>query len=85
MLELGSETVELHKLVGTYTSSAADVLVTYGDLAKYIAEGSDVKEKYSFSIEEREELKSFLARLVKEKDTVLYKASNGINLGQLIV
>ncbi len=85
MLELGSETVELHKLVGTYTSSAADVLVTYGDLAKYIAEVSDVKEKYSFSIEEREELKSFLARLVKEKDTVLYKASNGMNLGQLIV
>ncbi len=85
MLELGPETVNLHKLVGGYTLSSVDVLVTYGELAKYIAEGSDVNEKYVFEIDEREELKAFLTQLVRENDTVLYKASNGMNLGQLIV
>ncbi len=85
MLELGSETVDLHKLVGSYTSYSVDVLVTYGELAKYIAESSEVKEKYSFGPEEREEMKAFLAQFVKENDTVLYKASNGMKMIDLIV
>ena len=85
MLELGDETVDLHKLVGSYTSSSADVVVTYGDLAKNIAEASAVREKYSFGPDEREEMKAFLLGFIKENDTVLYKASNGMKLIDLIV
>lgn len=85
MLELGSETVSLHKLVGKYTANNADVLITFGDLAANIALASSVAEKYSFSVEERERLKAFLSEYVKTGDTVLYKASNGMNLSSVII
>ncbi len=85
MLELGNETVELHKRVGESVSKAADVLVTYGELAKNISFGTDLKEVYSFERDEKDKLKSFLESFVKKEDTVLYKASNGMKLYEIIV
>lgn len=85
MLELGDESVRLHKQVGAYVNGCADVLVTYGEMSKYVA--SEVKdiEVYTFSLDESEALLAFLKKLVAEGDTVLYKASNGIRLGRFIV
>ncbi len=85
MLELGSETVELHKRVASYADTSADVLITYGELARHIFDNSSVTEKYSFTKEESEQLHEFLKDFIKEGDTVLYKASNGMNLGRVIV
>lgn len=85
MLELGNESVRLHKQVGGYVNGCADILVTYGDMSRYIA--SEVKdiEIHSFSLDESQALLAFLKELVVEGDTVLYKASNGIRLGRFIV
>ncbi len=85
MLELGEQSRTLHERVGEYTSSSADVLVTYGEMAKYIASSSSVKEIYSYNEPQRQELQEFLKGFVKEGDVVLYKASNGMNLSALIV
>lgn len=85
MLELGNESPNLHASVGREVDTTADVLVTYGTLAEYIASASNVKEKYSFKKEDSLELKCFLQAYIKEGDTVLYKASNGMNLGRVIV
>lgn len=85
MLELGDTSVMLHKLVGEYVTDSADILVTFGELAAYIAESSCVKEKYLFRLDEPDNLKKFLEGLVHAGDTVLYKASNGIRLGRVIV
>ncbi len=85
MLELGDEAPALHTKVGAEVDTAADVLVTYGDLAGYIASASSLTYKYSFKKEESVELKSFLDGFIKEGDTVLYKASNSMNLGRVIV
>ncbi len=85
MLELGPEAEALHRLVGTYATDSADVLVTYGTLAGFIADSAEVKEKYCFDKTQRDELVSFLKGFLTEGDTVLYKASNGMNLGALIV
>ena len=85
MLELGSETVSLHRLVGEYTAGRVDVLITFGELARNIASSSCVSEKYSFAPEERGELKEFLSDYIKSGDSVLYKASNGMNLGSIII
>lgn len=85
MLELGSEAVDLHKRVGASVNNCADVLITYGTLAKYIASEAKNVFVYSFNKEESEQLLSFLKDFIKEGDTVLYKASNGMNLGRLIV
>lgn len=85
MLELGNESINLHKRVGISVNGSADVLITYGTLAKHIA--SEVKDVlvYSFEKEEAEQLHSFLNTFIREGDAVLYKASNGMNLGRLIV
>ncbi len=85
MLELGNETEMLHKRVGEYVNNSADVLITYGSLAKYIASETKDIEIYSFEKEDSDQLQSFLQSFIKEGDTVLYKASNGMNLGRLIV
>ncbi len=85
MLELGSQSEKLHSLVGQYVNGAVDVLVTFGDMARFIAESTNVSEKYSFSLEERNEMEELLSKIVKSGDTVLYKASNGIKLGDSIV
>lgn len=85
MLELGAESIRLHKEVGYYVSECADVLITYGTLAKNIAEVSTVKEKYSFANGDSAKLKEFLEKYIKNGDTVLYKASNGMKLGTVIV
>ena len=85
MLELGNESKTLHEDVGREVDQTADVLVTYGSLATHIASASHLEEKYMFSKEDSEKLKDFLKSFIKEGDTVLYKASNGMNLGRLIV
>ncbi|MBE6682843.1 MAG: UDP-N-acetylmuramoyl-tripeptide--D-alanyl-D-alanine ligase [Ruminococcaceae bacterium] len=85
MLELGNESVKLHRSVGSYVDGNADILITYGEMAKYIAESCNIKDIYSFEKDNAEELKSFLKSFVKDGDIVLYKASNGMNLGRVIV
>ena len=85
MLELGNESEKLHKLVGTYIKDSADILVTFGDMAKYIAQESGICQTYSFSLDERDELNKLLKEIIKKGDTVLYKASNGIKLGDSII
>lgn len=85
MLELGTESVSLHGVVGEYVGDCSDVLVTYGDLSKHIFENACIKEKYSFAIGEMAEMKSFLEDFIKPGDTVLYKASNGMHLSEAIV
>lgn len=85
MLELGTESIKLHKTVGTYVNDSADVLITYGELAKYIADEALTEEKHCFERNEADKMLEFLKCFIKEGDTVLYKASNGMNLGRLIV
>ncbi len=85
MLELGNESENLHKLVGSYIKDSADILVTFGDMARYIAQESQISQAYSFSLDERDELNKLLKEIIKKGDTVLYKASNGIKLGDSII
>ncbi len=85
MLELGAESESLHKSVGEYVRDSADVLVTYGEMAKYIASTARLSETYSFSVGEMENLREFLKAYLKDGDTVLYKASNGMRLSVAIV
>ncbi len=85
MLELGKESPSYHAMVGEYVSGSADVLITFGDLSVNMALTADVSEIYSFDSSQREKLAEFLKDFVKAGDVVLYKASNGMNLGSLII
>ncbi|MBR6755005.1 MAG: UDP-N-acetylmuramoyl-tripeptide--D-alanyl-D-alanine ligase [Clostridia bacterium] len=85
MLELGKDTVLLHKEVGESVKEFADVLITYGELAENIAISANLPQTYVFKPDEKEKLKEFLQTFIKENDTVLYKASNGMKLSDVIV
>ena len=72
--ELGEKSEELHRQVGTdVENSSADVLVTLGDDAKFIAD--EVKKKEVYVFESRNECIEFLKAFVKKDDAILVKAS----------
>lgn len=72
--ELGEKSEELHRQVGTdVENSSADVLITLGDDAKFIAD--EVKKKEVYVFESRNECIEFLKTFVKKDDAILVKAS----------
>jgi len=91
MLELGPEEEELHRGVGAYVSpEKADVLLTCGTLAQYIADGAspafaaagraeDVRH-----FENKEELTAWLREQLSSDDLVLVKGSRGMRMEQVV-
>lgn len=72
--ELGDKACELHRDMGTYVAeSTADILLTVGDDAKYIAECAKGKEVHSF--DDVNSCTEFLKNLVRADDAILIKAS----------
>ena len=72
--ELGEKSEELHRGVGKdVDASSADVLVTLGDDAKFIAAEAKKKEVYVF--ENTKECIEFLKTFLRKDDAVLVKAS----------
>jgi len=72
--ELGEKSKELHSDVGLYVSqSKADILITVGDDAKYIAQNANCNEIHSFDT--AEEAIELLDRIVAKNDAILVKAS----------
>lgn len=72
--ELGDKSEELHREVGRdVASSKADVLITVGEDAKFIANEADNKEVYVF--ENTKDCADFLKSFLKKDDAVLVKAS----------
>jgi len=86
MLELGDYALQLHEEVGQLVlENKTDILVTFGSLAKHIAFYAGGKiEVYSFEENEYDKAAGLLKALIKPGDTVLYKASNRMNLSKLI-
>lgn len=86
MFELGDMSKQLHSDVGGYAAaSKADVLVCYGEHSQYIAQQAisdgmkNVLHKNS-----REEVVDFLKQELKPNDLVLFKASRGMKLEEVI-
>lgn len=79
MLEMGSDSVNMHLDIGRYVrSSGVSLVITTGELGRFIAEGAGDR---AIHFENRNELIAKLPGLLKKGDTVLVKASNGMKLG----
>ena len=81
MFELGDFSEELHRKVGKeVVKNNVDILIACGENAKYIADAA--KEKMSkeniYYLENKEEIKPLLEKIVKNNDVILFKASNGM-------
>lgn len=86
MYELGLYEREGHLEAGRAVSGKADFLVTVGELGKTVAEGAaeNMDCDKIFSFEDKKEAVSFLAGFLQEGDTVLFKASRGMALEEMI-
>lgn len=82
MLELGEASVTYHEEVGRYVEDyEIDLLVTIGELAKYIARGAGQTE--TLCCEAIEETVVKLKELLHPEDVILVKASRGMRLEQI--
>ncbi|MDR1629579.1 MAG: UDP-N-acetylmuramoyl-tripeptide--D-alanyl-D-alanine ligase [Oscillospiraceae bacterium] len=82
MLELGDYSKTAHGLSGDYAAKAkVDLIFTYGERSKETAKAAmagGVKRVYSFT--DGETLAEMLAETVEDGDAVLFKASRGMQL-----
>jgi UDP-N-acetylmuramoyl-tripeptide--D-alanyl-D-alanine ligase len=92
MRELGTLARREHRTVGRAAAAVVDLLVTYGELARTIAdEASRASARLSgrsftacaFGEEQREELVAFLRAEVGEGDVVLLKGSRALHMEEI--
>lgn len=82
MLELGPDTEKFHRQVGACVKeNGIDYLITYGELARFIAEEAEVDGMHAESLEQ---VADYLRQEAKPEDVVLLKGSNGMNLKQVV-
>ena len=85
MLELGSMSPELHKRVGEYAAEKGiDMLVCYGSYAAYMAKSAEALGIPCCCSSDKETILNFLNFKLKEGDVVLFKASRGIHMEEII-
>lgn len=86
MLELGSISEESHRNAGLLAlKSKTDILMTYGERSRLTAEKArevGVPEVYDFT--DKKELADKLFEILKDGDAVLFKASRGMALEDVI-
>ncbi len=88
MLELGQFSKDLHKSVGEVVfEEQIDLLLCFGEMSKYYIQGA-VKKGFDESrtrlFDSKEELSDYLKAIIREKDSVLLKASRGMKFESII-
>lgn len=85
MFELGANEVALHRQVGTVAASLdLDILICIGKLAAHIADEAQMNMNNVLYFETKEEFLEHMSDIIKEGDTVLFKASNGMKFNVLV-
>lgn len=79
MLELGDYSKKGHEEIGNKAGKCADMVLTYGDEARVIAERAGGKHFQS-----KAELVKYLKKELKPKDIVLVKASRGMKFEEIV-
>lgn len=87
MLELGRFTEEEHKNLGKESASVANIIVTVGPRAKFIADGAisnGFNKKNLYSFDTSITAGKFLEGIVEKGDLVLIKGSQGVRLERAV-
>jgi len=88
MFELGERELQLHQECGRYAAEKGfDMIFCVGKLSEFMYKGAleveEAKEKV-FYIHQKEDLYAVLRDDLKENDTVLVKASNGMKFAEVV-
>lgn len=86
MLELGDYSETAHRTVGEYVAECSvDLLYTYGEESEYMADSAKKSGLQSvFTFTDKTELTNTLLSEIKTGDTLLFKASRGMKLEEII-
>lgn len=85
MLELGSHSASLHSSVGEYVKSKGiDMLFTFGSESENTAKAASGGKTVCKSFLDKDALAKALCDEIKSGDTVLFKASRGMKLEEVI-
>lgn len=87
MLELGYMEEEGHRLIGRRVADVAQVLVTMGDRARWIAEEALKVGMHSdqvYILDDTQTAVSTLQNLIQAKDVVLVKGSLGMHMSRIV-
>jgi len=87
MMELGDYTEQGHREVGEKAASAADVLVTVGNRAKFIAQSAienGMSEDKVFSFGNTTEAGKFIQQRIKQGDIILIKGSQSARMEKVV-
>lgn len=88
MKELGKDTLLFHRETGKFAAGLnLSLLVTFGELARAIAEGAvsaglPEASVICFGEEKREDMITYLKKELRKGDAVLFKGSNSMHLGE---
>ena len=81
MLELGDFAPAAHRTVGVQAAEAADLILAYGPLSRELADAAGEKARH---FDTRETLLAALKEIAKPGDVLLFKASHGMHLEQVL-
>lgn len=87
MLDLGRYTPDAHKQVGAVAAKTADILVTVGMRARYMAEGAldaGMSEKNIYQFEDSRKAGKFIESILEPGDLVLLKGSQGMRMERAV-
>ena len=88
MFELGNFSEELHRKVGyEVAKNKIDFLFAIGDNSKFIVEEAiknGIKKENTFYFEDKNKLIEKIKNTMEEGDTILFKASNGMKLFEIV-
>ncbi|MEI5909386.1 UDP-N-acetylmuramoyl-tripeptide--D-alanyl-D-alanine ligase [Bacillus spongiae] len=86
MLELGTEEEAFHTEIGNYIPlEEIDYVMTYGPLAEKLAEAANMRGHGKvFSFQNKEELVQRMKETIQFGDVVLFKASRGMKLEEVV-
>ncbi|WP_410514518.1 UDP-N-acetylmuramoyl-tripeptide--D-alanyl-D-alanine ligase [Paenibacillus sp. BR2-3] len=87
MLELGPEEAQFHAEIGSYLDpEKTDLLFTFGRLSEHLASAAGKKfgNDRIFSFTDKEELTALLRTKCSPRDIVLFKASRGMRLEEVL-
>ena len=81
MLELGEFEEDIHREVGKYANGKIDVLITIGNLSKFI---NDEFNGTKYHFDNKQDAMNDLKDIIKDGDVILVKASQGMKLLEIV-
>ena len=86
MRELGKYEIEAHRAIGNLAGERADILVTVGAAAKFIADSAanQMKPNCIFSFDTSDEAKGKIQEIIREGDVILVKGSHAMQMEKIV-